>query len=149
MLITQVKRVTCSAFLAVKEILLPSHPANTAFIAMKLPLRFIIIEEPANLAEVLPHANPAVGAHLRNRLLGVADGTDHLVDIMAAELVVVGVVVAVAAGEGLVAAGGADHAPPAVVLAAVAHLAEAEAVRRLHLRWMEVEWPVRRFAVHL
>jgi hypothetical protein len=38
----------------------------------------IIVEELARPAEVLPHADSAVAAHRRNRLLGVANKADDL-----------------------------------------------------------------------
>uniref|UniRef100_A0A0A9BIK3 Uncharacterized protein n=1 Tax=Arundo donax TaxID=35708 RepID=A0A0A9BIK3_ARUDO len=128
-LVAQGRRVARSTLLAVEEVFLPSNSADAAIFAMVLLLVHVIVEEFARPAEVLPHANAAVAAHLRNRLLGVTDETDNRLNGVPVELVPVfrGLVMAMAAVEDVVAAGRADPAPPPVVLAPEAHPAEPTA----------------------
>lgn len=87
MLIAEVNRVARSALLAVEEVFLPSNSAYAAIFAVELLLVNIIVEEFARPAEVLPHADAAVVAYLRNRLLGVTNETDNRFNCMAVELV--------------------------------------------------------------
>lgn len=138
MLVAESDRVARSALLAVEELFLPSNSADAAVFAMVLLLVNIVVQEFARPAEVLPHADAAVGAQLRDRLLGVTDETYNRFNGMSVELVPVfrGLVVAMAAVEDVVAAGRPDPAPPPVVLAPEPHLAEAAAsLVELHVHW--------------
>lgn len=77
MLVAESNRVARSALLAVEEVLLPSNSADAAVLAVVMLLINIVVEEFARTAEVLPHADAAVVAQLRHRLLGVTDETDN------------------------------------------------------------------------
>lgn len=105
--------------MTVEEILFAPNSTDTTVIAMILSFLYIIVIEFAHPTEILPHIYPAVRADLRNWLLSVADHTNYPLNIVTADLVAIsrGLVVAVAAVEDLVAAWGANLAPPSVVLA--------------------------------
>lgn len=60
------RRVAGSTLLAVEEVLLSSYSADAAIVAMELLLVNVIVQEVAGCAEVLPHADAAVAAHLRD-----------------------------------------------------------------------------------
>lgn len=70
-----------------EEFLFPSDSADAAVFAMVLLLVNIVVQEFARPAEVLPHADAAVDAHLRDRLLGVTDETYNRFNGMSIELV--------------------------------------------------------------
>jgi hypothetical protein len=55
-----------TTLLAVEEVFPTSNSADAAVFAMVVLLVNIIVEELARPAEVLPHADSAVAAHLRN-----------------------------------------------------------------------------------
>jgi len=77
-LVAQGRRVAGSTLLAVEEVVLSTDSADAAIVAMELLLVNVIVQEVALSAEVLPHADAAVAAHLRDRLLGVTDEADDL-----------------------------------------------------------------------
>ena len=115
-------------FLAVEIILGAANAAEPAAIAVELPLVFVVVVEPAGLAEVRPESGAASYA-LRTDWLAQATANrraDHLLYVAALELVgklrvhacpvVLHLVVAVAAPENFTVAARRDKlAPPFVV----------------------------------
>lgn len=96
---------------------------------MKLLFPYIIIEEFADVTEILSHSNSTVCANLSDRLLSVTNCTNNLFNILANKFVaIIGVpqqarslVMAMAAGVDLIAARCTNLASPPIMLAPIAH----------------------------
>lgn len=128
MFIKQCNRIAGSTLFAVEKIFSASDPADSALIAMILPLISVIIIKFAHLTKILPHIHATVDAHFIHRLLDVANQTNYPLDIIAAKLMAIirGLVVAVTTMEDLITARRADFASPPVVFTPVLHFSKIE-----------------------
>lgn len=132
MVVAQYNRIARSTLYTVEEVFLATNPANATIIAMVLPFLCIIIIKFAYITVVLSHIDSTAYANLRHQLFSITEQTNYFFNILATYCMTIsrsrGIVVAVAAGEHLVAARRHNFAPPPIMLAPVLHLAHVAAL---------------------